>query len=69
MGTLSTVYNIGINLIGGYIILSYVNTAKTNDFNMSYRPDAPITTGPIKYHIHHIANLKTLSHSNPSIAI
>lgn len=66
---LSIVYNIGRNLIDGYIILSYVNTTKTPDCDMSYRLDGPIATCPKKYHICHIAHLKTLSHINPLIVI
>lgn len=69
MGTLSTVYNISRNIIGGAIILRYVNTSQTPNCDMSYKPDGPTTTRPKKYRICHITNLKTLSHINLSIAI
>jgi len=53
MGTLSTVYNIGRNLIGGSIILSYVNTAQTPDCDIIMDPLHHCNT--TQYHMASIA--------------
>lgn len=69
MGNISIVYNIDRNIISGSIILRYVNVVRTPDFIMCYGTDGLITTTHKKYHIHHITNFKTMSHTDMLIAI